>query len=341
MNNLKKIAIAIAALCLLVGLWLAPKYLNSNTNAFGESKYLYIPTGTNYNQFLTIIKKEAIFKDANAFIKVANGMNLQNNIHPGRYEIKQGMSNYRIAKMLRSSSQKPVKLVINKYRTQKDLVAKICKELEVDESSMTNLLNNDDYLKTYDLNSKTSIGAFMQNTYEFYWNSDAEKVFGKIAKYYKNFWSASNIEKAKALNLTPAQVVTLASIVDEETNKKDEKGNVASVYLNRLKKGMKLQADPTVKFAVGDFSIKRILNKHLTVASPYNTYLNQGLPIGPICNPSESSIKAVLNAPKTDYIFFCAKEDFSGYHNFASNDIEHMANAKKFQAAMDARNIKK
>ncbi len=336
--NLKRIILIVSALLLVVGFFLAPKYIRSNT-AFGEKKYFYVPTGSTYESMMSSLKEQGLLKDFYSFKKVADGMNLKTHVNPGRYELREGMSNYKIAKMLRSASQKPVKLVLNKYRTKKDLIAKISKELEADEASLSNLMNDNTFLKQYGLDSNTSIAAFTPNTYEFYWNSDAKKIFTKISKAYDAYWSDENISKAKAINLSPAQVFTLASIVDEETNKDDEKGNVASVYLNRLKKGMKLQADPTARFAYGDFSIKRVLNKHIEFASPYNTYYTEGLPPGPICNPTKASVDAVLNAPTTNYLFFCAKEDFSGRHNFASNDVEHMANAKKFQAAMDARKI--
>jgi UPF0755 protein len=339
--NIKKFIIAALLLIVAIAAFMAPKYIKSNTADFGEKKYFYVPTGSTYESLKASLKNEGLLKDISSFEKVASGMNLNKHVNAGRYEFTQGMSNYSIAKMFRSGNQKPVKLVLNKYRTKKDLISKIAKELEADSLSLSALMNDNSYLSTFDLDSNTSIAAFTPNTYEFYWNSDAKKIFNKISKAYQAFWTDDNKAKAKALNLTPAQVFTLASIVDEETNKKDEKGNVASVYLNRLQRGMKLQADPTAKFAYGDFSIKRVLNKHIEFPSPYNTYYTEGLPPGPICNPSKSSVEAVLNAPKTNYLFFCAKEDFSGHHNFASSDVEHMANAKKFQAAMDARNIKK
>jgi UPF0755 protein len=337
--NFKKIILIIVALLIAAAVYYTPKYIKSNTVAFGDKKYFYIPTGSSYQNILDGLSKENLLKDLASFKKVADGMNLQNHVHPGRYEIKQGMSNYSIAKMFRSGNQKPVKLVLNKYRTKGDLISKISKELEADSISLAAILNDNDFLNQWGLDSNSSIAAFTPNTYEFYWNSDAKKIFNKISKTYEAFWTDENKAKAKKINLSPVQVFTLASIVDEETNKKDEKGNVASVYLNRLQKGMKLQADPTARFAYGDFTIKRVRDKHTQFASPYNTYYVEGLPPGPICNPSKSSLDAVLNAPSTNYLFFCAKEDFSGYHNFASNDVEHVANAKKFQAAMDAREI--
>jgi len=177
------------------------------------------------------------------------------------------------------------------------------------------------------------------DTYEFYWNTSADKTLQKLGKYYNEYWTAERKQKAGDHKLTQSQAIIIGSIVEEETNKNDEKGNVASVYMNRLNKNMKLQADPTVKFAVGDFAIRRITSAHLQNASPYNTYMYSGLPPGPICTPSKKTMEAVLNAPETQYIYFCAKEDFSGYHNFSTNYAEHMRNARLYQKALNARNI--
>jgi UPF0755 protein len=339
MNKFLKIGLAIIAVAATVTVIFGGKYIKNNC-AVADKKFVYIKTGSSFENIIENLQTNQILVDANSFATVAKQMGLQNSLHAGRYEFKSGMSNYTMVKMLRSGDQKPVQLVLKKYRTQKDLASHIGSKLECDSSAIMALLNNNAFLQQRNLDSLTSLAAFTPNTYEFYWNTTAEKVFEKIEKQYNKFWNDDRKKKASNLNLRPAQVMTLASIVEEETNAEPEKGNVASVYLNRLAKGMKLQADPTVKYALGDFAIRRVLLKHLTYPSPYNTYYAAGLPPGPICTPSTSSIEAVLNAPKTNYIFFCASPDKVGYHNFAATNAEHDANAKKFQEWLDKRGIK-
>ncbi|MFM2388341.1 MAG: endolytic transglycosylase MltG [Bacteroidota bacterium] len=329
---LKKILIAIVAI-LAIGLVLGRNYYTSNVK-LTEKQFLYIPTGSNFEQLKQLLQKGDFLKDLSSFESLASKMGYANKVKPGRYEVQPGMSNWTLIRMLRSGNQKPVKLVINKYRLERDLAGKIGRTLEADSNEVLKLMNDNVYLKQFGLDSNTSIAAFMPNTYEFYWNTPAAKVFEKIAENYKKYWTSARVVQAKAQNLTPAQAVTLASIVEEETNNVKEKPTVASVYLNRLRKGIKLDADPTCKFAVGDFSIKRVLTKHTQYASPYNTYLNAGLPPGPICTPSESSIEAVLNPASTNYLFFCAHENMKQEHKFAETYAEHQQNAERYQAAL-------
>ena len=201
------------------------------------------------------------------------------------------------------------------------------------------MLHDPVYLSQFGLDTNTAMCAVMPDTYEFWWNTSADKAYRKLAKYYKDYWTPERKQKAQARNLTPPEVITLASIVDEETNNNAEKPQIASVYLNRMKEGMRLQADPTVKFAVGDFTIKRITSAITGTPSPYNTYYTAGLPPGPICTPSRKSIEAVLNPAETNYLYFCAKEDFSGSHRFAATYAEHMKNASLYQRALNERNI--
>jgi UPF0755 protein len=340
MNKIIKIGLGIFVAIIIAGLIFGGKYYKNNC-ALSQKKYVYIKTGSSLQDIINNLETNNIISDKNSFEATAKQMGLQNSIHAGRYEFVPGSSNYKMIKMLRSGDQKAVQLVIKKYRTQQDLASYIGKKLECDSASVMKLLNNNKFLKSRNLDSLTSLATFTPNTYEFYWNTTAEKVFEKIEKQYNKYWNTDRVAKAKAINLTPAQAMTLASIVEEETNAIPEKGNVASVYLNRLKLGMKLQADPTVKYALGDFAIRRVLLKHLQNPNPYNTYFVTGLPPGPICTPSNSSIEAVLNAPKTNYIFFCASPDKVGYHNFAATIAEHEVNAKKFQRWLDTRGIKK
>jgi UPF0755 protein len=334
---LKKVLIALGIL-LLIALVIARPYFTSNVS-LDKKKFLFIQTGADYNAVIANLKQGNYLDDVQSFESMAKRMNYDKNVKAGRYEITPGASNWSLVRMLRSGNQKPVQLVLRKYRFQEDLASKICNNLEADSNEIMKLLNDNAFLQQYGLDSNTSISAFTPNTYEFYWNSDAKKVFEKIASSYKKYWNDENTARAKKQNLTPAQVMTLASIVEEETNKEDEKDTIASVYLNRLRINMPLQADPTCKYAAKDFAIKRVLKKHTEIASPYNTYYVSGLPLGPICTPSKSSIEAVLNAPKTNYIFFCASETLRPYHNFASTLAEHEVNAKKFQAALTAKKI--
>jgi UPF0755 protein len=198
------------------------------------------------------------------------------------------------------------------------------------------VLNDPETLKKYDVNSNTLMTIVVPNTYSMLWNAPVKKIIDKLYTEKQKFWNEERTAKAKAMNLTPVQVYSMASIVEEETNKEEDKGLIASVYMNRMNSGMKLQADPTVKFAMKDFGLKRILLKHLTYDSPFNTYQNAGLPPGPICTPSVKTIDAVLNAPQTTYIYFVAKPDFNGYSNFASTYAEHMVFAKAYQNALDS-----
>ncbi len=333
-------ALIIACIVLaLIGLFTVFKVFGPNTGSFTRGEYLFIRTGATYEQVKQTLKDEAFVRDINAFDFLAQQAKYPSKVKPGKYRIKKGMSNYNIIRMLGSGKQTPVKLVINKLRTKQDFIKLIGSNLEADSLVLKQMLHDPVYLAQFGLDTNTAICAVMPDTYEFFWNTSADKAFRKIAKYYTKYWTEDRVSRAKAKGLTPQEAITLASIVDEETNNNPEKPQIASVYLNRLKDGIKLQADPTVKFAVGDFTIRRITSRHTDTASPYNTYYTKGLPPGPICTPSKKSIEAVLNAPATDYIYFCAKEDFSGTHRFAATYAEHLKNASLYQQALNARGI--
>ena len=214
------------------------------------------------------------------------------------------------------------------------LAGRISRQIEADSIAIVRLLNNTDSLAAWGFNLQTIPALFLPNTYEFYWNTDAWQFTKKMRQEYDKYWTEERKDKAKAIGLSPIQVSILASIVDKETNKTDEMARIAGVYLNRLRDGWLLQADPTLVFAIGDFEIRRVLNIHKEVESPYNTYKYKGLPPGPICIPSLQSINAVLNAEKHNYYYFCAKEDFSGYHVFAKTLTEHNRNAQRYQHAL-------
>ncbi len=316
-------------------------YLSNVNLGYKNSTYIHIPTGSDFNNVKKILYEKGIIKNKSSFEWLAEKKNYINNIKPGKYQLKTNMSNNEIVNLLRSGKQEPVKLTFNNIRTKEQLVAKISNLIEADSNSLLKALKNNKVLKKYNFTSENVMALFIPDTYSIYWNNSAEQFIDRMYKEYKKFWTQSRKDKAKKMNLTPIQISVLASIVQQETIKSDEMPRVAGVYINRLNKGMLLQADPTVIFAVGDFGIKRVLNKHLEIDSPYNTYKYLGLPPGPICLPLPSTIDKVLNYEKHDYIFFCAKEDFSGYHNFAKNGAQHSQNAHKYQNALNKLNIKK
>ncbi len=320
-------------------LFAGAKVFGPNTGTFKQGEFLYIHTGSNYDRLQATLQEGGFISDMGSFNMLAGWAKLPAHVHPGKYHIKDGMSNFDIIRLLRSGKQTQVTLVINKLRTKKDFITLLSTNLEADSNALRELMSDKEYLSHYGLDTNTVMAAVMQDTYFFHWNTSADKAFKKIAENYVHFWDAAHKDEAHGEGFTAAQVITIASIVDEETNMAGDKPKIASVYINRVHKGMRLQADPTVKFAVGDFTIHRVAGEMLQNTSPYNTYMYEGLPPGPICTPSASSIEAVLKAPKTTYLYFCAKEDFSGYSNFASTYDEQLKNAHAYQQALNARGI--
>ena len=231
-------------------------------------------------------------------------------------------------------------VVFNNIRTRDQLAERISLQLEAKSHAILNLMNDEDYVHRFGMNSENILAMFIPNTYEFYWNTSADQFLQRMKKEYDKFWNADRIRKARSIGFKPSEVSVLASIVQQETNRDDEKNIIAGVYINRYKKGMKLEADPTLVYALGDFNVNRVLNVYKAIDSPYNTYKYAGLPPGPICLPTKTSIDAVLNYIHHNYIYFCAKEDFSGHHAFAATYSEHCVNAKRFQRALDRRGIK-
>ncbi len=294
-------------------------------------KYFYIKTGEGYQNVLANLEEEKIISSKFWFNKLANRTTYATNIKPGRYEIKEGSSVYSLVKMLKSGAQSPVRLVINKLRTIEDLAGKIGKNFESDSTTVIQFLQSKDSLSSYHLDPNSIMTIIMPDTYEIKWNTGVRKILNRLKAEQEKFWTKEREQQAANKNLSKIQVYTLASIVDEETNLKEDKAKVASVYLNRMAKNMKLEADPTLKFALRNFGLKRILNVHKEVQSPYNTYQNFGLPPGPICTSSAFTLDAVLTAPATDYIFFVAQPNLSGASDFTSNYADHMAYAKRYQ----------
>ncbi len=339
---MKKIISSFLLLLLAVVLFFSWKFFGSATTFSESNKYLYIHTGAaNKSAVLSSLKDSGFIKSMRVFELMAGKLKVWERLRPGKYEIAKGSSLFTLIRKLRNGSQTPVNLIITKLRTKNDLAALIGRRFETDSTAVLLYLNNNDSLKKFGLDTNTIMTAVFPNTYSLLWNTSPQTIFKKLNEQRKKFWTAERKLKAQQLGLTAEQVYTIASIVEEETIRHDEKPTIASVYLNRLKKGMYLGADPTVKFAVGDFSLKRILFVHInsTAASPYNTYKNKGLPPGPICTASETTIDAVLNPKQTDYLFFCAKPNGNGYHAFAATDTEHAQNAKAYQQWLDSLNI--
>ena len=260
--------------------------------------------------------------------------------HIGAYRVEKGMSPFELWRQLSSGTQSPVKFTFNNLRTVADFAESASRQLCMDKNDILRLLTDSASCASFGFTPQTVPAMLIPDTYEVYWSVKPEKLLEKMHDNYIRFWNDERKTKAKKLGLTPEEVVTLASIVEEETAYSPEKGKVARLYINRLSKGMKLQSDPTVKFAIGDFSLKRILHKHLAANSPYNTYAVQGLPPGPIRMPEKSTVNAVLNAPPHDYIYMCAKADFSGSHEFTASYAEHLRYARLYQAALNRRGIK-
>ncbi|CAN5612483.1 endolytic transglycosylase MltG [soil metagenome] len=336
MSLTKKIVGIVLLVLGFAGAFAAFRIFGSNTNFKESKKTLYIKTGSTFSDVMNDLNEQDILKNPGTFKMVATRLHYDNNIKAGKYVINKGASIFNIVRMLRSGRQTAVNLVINKLRTKEDLAKKIAAGFECDSSDVMDILNSDDELRVYRLDSNTVMTAVIPNTYSILWNTPADKIFKKLYDEHEVFWNYDRRQKASALGLNIQQVYTLASIVEEETNKLEDKGKIASVYLNRIETGMHLGADPTVKFAMRDFGLKRIYHKHLQFPSPYNTYLNAGLPPGPICTPSTSTIDAVLAAPSTSYLYFVAKPDLRGYSNFATSYSEHLKFAKAYQSALDS-----
>ncbi|MCC7331485.1 MAG: endolytic transglycosylase MltG [Flavobacteriales bacterium] len=343
----KKILISILLIGFVIGAYLAYSiyskiYFPNVTLTKSGTEYFYIKTGSDFTDVSNSLYEKGYIKNRNSFEWVAQKKsNFVNNIKPGKYLLTEGMSNNELIDLLRSGKQEPVKISFDHIRTVQELSGKLSKNIEADSNSLYELLTEKEVIDKYGLTKNTILTLFIPNTYEFYWNTSAEELIKRMAKEYKNFWTEERKEKAKKMNLSQSQVSTLASIVQaEQSLKVDERPRVAGLYVNRIKNNMMLQSDPTVIYAVGDFTIKRVTGKHLSVDSPFNTYKNYGLPPGPIVLPSIKSIDAVLNYEKHNYIYMCAKEDFSGYHNFAVNYDEHQKNARRYQKELNKRNIR-
>lgn len=312
----------------------------SNSFNIDKSSYVYIDRNDNIDSVYSKIKFSGNVSNIPGIKYLAKAYDYSSNIKKGRYELKPDDNARLFFRRIYKGYQSPVNLVIPSVRTTDRLIKSVSSQLMMDSLELADFLQDSTLYVKIGFNNETLPALFIPNTYEVYWDISPEMFVNRMVKENKRFWNKDRMQKASDLKLTPIEVSTLASIVEEETANNAEKPMVAGLYLNRLRRGMLLQADPTVKFGLKDFSLKRILNKHLLVDSPYNTYKYVGLPPGPIRIPSIKGIESVLNYNKHNYLYMCAKEDFSGTHNFATNVAAHLQNAKRYQNALNDRKIK-
>jgi UPF0755 protein len=305
----------------------------------GESIILYIPEGKDYTWLEQRLIEEDIVNDPGAFKWLADKKNLHKHINAGRYRIPSGMNNNELINMIRSGRQEPIMFMFNNLRTLNELAGVAGRNFEADSSDFAEILRDPQIAEKVGFTLETFPAMFIPNTYEFYWNTGPEEFVQRMKREYVAFWSDGKEKKAEKVGLTRVEVSILASIVEEESLHDDENARIAGVFLNRLRQGIPLQSDPTLIFARQDYSVRRVLNEDKKINSPYNTYLNRGLPPGPICIPSIEAINGVLDFETHNYLFFCVKPDFSGYHNFAKTLSQHNKNARLYQQALNKRKI--
>jgi UPF0755 protein len=336
--GMRRILLLIFLVLFLAALAAAWILLGPGTD-FKESKdTLYISSAAPTKAaVLDSIEKRGIVRSTRAFTWLADQLGYWDRIRPGKYEFKKGTSLLTIVRTLRNGKQTPVKLTITKLRTPGDLARMVGNKFEMDSARFMQFFQNADSMKAFHVTPQQAMTLVFPDTYTYNWNNGPREILRKLADVAAGYWTEERVKKAKDQGLSPEEAYTLASIVEEETNAQEEKGNIASVYLNRLRKGMRLQADPTLKYAVGDFTITRVLNIHKEAPSPYNTYMNTGLPPGPICTPQRKTLNAVLDAPKTDFYFFVANPQKPGTHLFTTTYSEHLSNAKAYHDTLDKR----
>ena len=339
----KHYALLAAAFLLLVGAawaWSIYRQLAAPLLAQATTHYLYIDNDDTADSVLAKLQPVSNETGMKGLQRLASHYDYDTHLRTGRYAIEPGKKALDVFRQLRNGQQSPVMLTVPEVRTMPRMAARLSAKLMIDSTAIAQALTNQQYCQQLGYDTTTIACLFVPNTYEVYWNVSLDALMQRMQKEHDAYWDAERRKKAEAQGLTPNEVVTLASIIDEETANNAEKPMIAGMYLNRLHRGMLLQADPTVKYALGDFTLRRILNKHLEVESPYNTYKYAGLPPGPIRVPSVQGIEAVLNPEQSDYLYMCAKEDFSGTHNFARTLGEHNANARRYQQALNKRGIR-
>ncbi len=342
---LKKIIIAIVLILLVVGgvggYYVYKTIYQPNINSVDKkSQIIYIPTGSDFDDVMNILNDNSILKNPATFEFLAEKKKYKDAIKPGKYRILANMSNNALVNLLKNGIQEPVELNFTGIRTVDQMVSRFGRRIEADSNDLYDAVHDNGYLSKYGFNEDNVSAFFIPDSYEFFWNTSVDDFFERMAKEYRAFWTDARKKKAKAIGLSPTEVTVLASIVQgEQCCDNAEKKVIAGLYMNRLQKDMPLQSDPTVIYAVGDFSIQRVSFEQTHIESPYNTYVNKGLPPGPIGFAQESSIDAVLNYDNNDYIFMCAKEDLSGKHYFATTYEQHCVYAQKYRDALNSKGI--
>ena len=336
LRTLLVVFVAVSVLTVSFSFYIYQVLFTPNVLVEQHDRMLFVPPGATFQTVSDSLTAGRFVQDPISFAFVAKVAGYQDNVRPGAYLLRSDMTNKEAVWLLRSGAQQPVRLTFNNVRLRADLARKLSNYIMADSAQIVALLRDPAVAGRYGFDTANFVGMFLPNTYEVYWTTTPTQLFDRMQREYRKFWSPARRQQARDRGLTPQQATVLASVVQEETNKADEMPRVAGVYLNRLRDGWPLQADPTLKYAVGDFSIKRVLNVHKQVDSPYNTYLYPGLPPGPISLPSPRAIEAVLNAEAHDYMFFCARDDFSGYHTFATTLAQHNRNAALYQRALTA-----
>jgi UPF0755 protein len=338
-----KVILVLLALLVAAGgvmvhlLW--QEWVGPGTRFSEESRVLYIRTGSSFETVLdSLLALEAVH-DERGFRWLAQQKKYPARIRPGRYRIPRGMSMNDLVNMLRAGEQEPVMVTFSNVQHLQELAGRLSRVLEPDSLAFLDAFRDPDLRNNVGLNEATMISLFIPDTYEFWWTTSPSQFIARMRKEHDSFWEGARSDRAKAMRMSPEQVATLASIVQAETVKMDDAKRIAGVYLNRLRIGMPLQADPTLKFALGLDGVNRILNVDKEVDSPYNTYRNTGLPPGPINMPEARFIDAVLGAEAHDYLYFCARADLSGHSEFARTYEQHLVNARKYQRALDQRGI--
>lgn len=316
-------------------------YIFSPNTVVTDDGILYIRDSNSVSQVFETLRRRGYIKHAHTLGGVARLKRFSSSVKPGRYKIENGMNNNELINMLRSGNQHPVHFTFNNMRTLDEFAKKAQEELGVSKEELLTLLNDPNILADFGFNSNTILAMFIPNTYQIYWNISAMDLLKRMKKEYTRFWNADRMSKASQMGLSPEEIITLASIIEEETTKTEEYPIIAGVYINRLNRGIKLDACPTLKYVLGDFTINRILDRYLTIDSPYNTYMYAGLPPGPIRLASIKVINSVLNYQRHDYLFFCAKSDFSGYHHFSRTLRQHNAYAREYHRELNKRRIYK
>ena len=323
-------ALLMIHLLLVYGLFICPNILVEK-----PGKQLDIPHGMDFKALKNTLQQHGYVSNLASFSRVARLVHYDRKMIPGAYQLETNMSTWKAIQVLKTGAQKPVKIVLHHVRTKEELAAKITQNIEINAADFKKLLDDSAFVSQYGFNLDNVMTMFIPNTYEVYWTITPEALFSRMHKEYQRFWNTSRRSQAKYLKLTPIDIAILASIVQSETNKAEEASLIAGVYINRLRKKIALQSCPTLLYILGDPSARRVLHKYKALDSPYNTYKYQGLPPGPISLPTIAMIDAVLNSTSSDYLYFSAKEDFSGYHHFTRSYKEHLCNARRYQKVLN------